>query len=772
MREENQVAEQGALKALKLGQHRVALRMHQALLNESSGDSAWHHLQISMIYGLLNEPKAQDKHVEIAAKIAPSNPSVLLDYGSYCFRNGNLSGARIHFEKATDDPHVGSQALSNLAAIKLLEGDEETANEFLDQSLHINPQNSHAIDLKLKALEGNVSHFDSVDILLSQHPSANPSLVLTLKGIQLNKAESAAAALECFDKAIEIDPGLISPQLEKAKILSQLGRSDEAIEQLLVSLTIEPDHIDLMLRMGYCLQQVQQVDSAVYFYERILKIEEIHSEASNLLGCCYRFTGRDEESIPIFTEALKHDSDNCKLLGNLASALRNVGRVQESLAFSRKILSLNPLSPEGFYSFMFTKSILPRREQADMLSVAREYWSSYRETLLADHDIWNMLEYKYSTPNLSESRKLNTLAAGKIKVGILSAEIGAHVVGMFLRSFLTYYNRTDFHVCLITFHRRYETQENELVDLADDILSINGLSSLAAATAIREQDFDVIIETSGYTHNTQLHLLAYRLAAVQCHYIGYHSSTGLDTIDYFIADSITAPLDSDDLFAEKVWRLPRTWLAITYHEKLPNAISLSEIEQFVFGSFNQGAKFNLDTFEYWASALNAVRDSVLVVKDRSLASDKRVEWIVASLEAHGIDRSRLRFLGATQSWHEHMAVYNVVDACFDCTSWSGSTTVFDSLSMGTPYIGIRGDTMSARMSSSILNGYGFEQWIARSIDEFSRIALKLSEDVTKIRNEKPIMQQEILSKTCENARVTTKYLEKALKEMTRDYLHP
>jgi protein O-GlcNAc transferase len=760
-----QPTEQEALEALNLGQRRVALKIYQSLLRSKIGNPALMHLHISMIQGLLDNTDEQDKHVHLAVKLAPSNPSVLLDYGSYLFRTGKLTEARNHFTKVIGDSQLESQAYSNLAAVAIIEGNNDQAKIYLTKSLHANPDNSHALELKLKLLGNQLSHADVHEKLLSEYQKTNPSLLLTLLSHQLDGAGNAAVALECLEKAIEADPNNVVAQHGRAKILSRIGRSDEAIEQLLVSLAIKPNNVDLMLTMGYCLQQINEIDSAAYFYEQILEIEEVHSEASNLLACCYRLAGREEESIPVTTEALKHDPSHYKLLGNLASALRNVGKIDESLAVSKKILALNPLSSEGFQSYMFTQSILPRSQATEMLDVAKQYWKSYRESLLSQDKKWKVLANWQQLQSLHQKERPVSSGNRKIRVGILSAEIGAHVVGMFLRSFLQYYNKKEFHVILIIAHRRYEFQENELVELADGVLSLHGFNNLAAATAISDQRFDIIIETSGYTNNSQLHLLGFRLAPVQCHYIGYHASTGLDTIDYFIADSITVPLDFDASFSEILWRLPDTWLAISYREEPPIASSLAQVEQFTFGSFNQGAKFNLRTFTYWASALKSVPDSILVIKDRSLTSEKRKEWIGTSLELLGIPQSRLRFLTATQTLQQHMSIYNVVDACLDCTSWSGSTTVFDSLSMGTPYISIMGDSMASRMSSSILSGYGYTEWIASSPSEFADIAKRMFDQHQGIRAGKAAMQSRVLAMSKEKARSKTQQLETAFKQM-------
>lgn len=761
-----QALEQDARQALRVGQLRVALSIYEDLLSSEIGNSAIIHLQISLIQGLLGNAKEQNDHVLLAAKIAPSDPRVLLDYGSYLFRNNQLVEARNCFKQVSGEPTLNSQAIGNLAAVEITEGNHEQAKHSLKTALNINPDNSHALELSLELLGKKILDSATIDQFINEYQATNQSLLFMLIGRQLDRNGQTNTALELLEKAIDADPANVSAQLERAKILSNVGRSDEAIEQLLVSLAIEPDHIDLMHRMGHCLQQINQLDSAIYFYQRILSIEKIHVEVSNLLGCCYRLSGREEESIPIFLEALEHAPSNNKLLGNLASALRNVSQIEEALAICKQILARNPLSIEGFYSCMFTYSILPRSESAEMLAVSRTYWDAYRKSLIEQNADWKNLMNRHTLSSLSQRPSQSVdCTSSKIRVGILSAEIGAHVVGMFLRSFLQHYNKRTFHITLIIAHRRYEAQENELTALADSVLSLHGLSVYASAQTISEQEFDVILETSGYTNNTQLHLLSFRQAPVQCHYIGYHATTGLDTIDYLIGDAVTTPSDFEESFSEKLWRLPDTWLAITYHEKPPSAFSLAQTDCFTFGSFNQGAKFNQQTFAYWASALKEVSGSILVIKDRSLTSDKRKAWISSSLEKLGISPSRLRFLGATQSWQDHMLIYNIVDVCLDCTSWSGSTTVFDSLSMGTPYIAIQGDSMASRMSSSILNGYGYSEWVASSRSEYAEIAGRMADQQQALREGKQIMQNKVLALSQNKAKQITHELEEAFKNM-------
>lgn len=762
------LAEEPALNALRLGQRRVALKFYRSMLESplERRDKALVHLQMSMIYGLLGESDLQDRHVRLAARIDASHPRVILDHASFLFRSGKVEEARDCYMRVIESPEVASLALGNLAAIAMIQAEAQEARAYLDRSLHLDPNNAHALELKIRLASAELRDWGEMEAFLAQNKATKPSLMLFQLSLHCQRESRLLMALDCLDRATQADPTVIAVQLERAKLLRALGRSDEAIEQLLVSLSMEPDNVDLLLAMGYCLQQIGQLESAVFFYQKVLLVEGVHLEASNLLGCCYRLRGCDHEAADIFAEALLRHPRNHMLLANYASSLRNVDRIQESLGLATRLLQLDPLSKPGFHALMFALSTMSRQHALEMLASAKSYWTDYRASLLAQGSRWGAIARQADRLRTPPKQLLSGLRPRSLRIGFLSAEIGAHVVGMFLRSFLEHYDRSLFHVTLITAHRRYEQLETALIGMADDVLNLDGFDELAAAEAISALTLDVIVETSGYTNNTKIELLALRLAPVQCHYIGFHATTGLDSIDYFIGDEVVIPAGSEPLFSEAVWRLRRPWIAVSYHEQPPCACSVSQEDGCVFGSFNQAAKFNQLTFAYWASALAAVPGSILVLKDRSLVSEKRRDWISQSLDALGVSTERLRFVGPSPEWRDHMATYNAVDICLDCTTWSGSTTVFDSLAMGTPYIAIQGETMSSRMSSAILQGFGCQEWIAGSIPEFAAIAKRMAADRIVARRDKAARQQQMLALMRQQAVERTRELESAFRRMT------
>jgi predicted O-linked N-acetylglucosamine transferase (SPINDLY family) len=329
----------------------------------------------------------------------------------------------------------------------------------------------------------------------------------------------------------------------------------------------------------------------------------------------------------------------------------------------------------------------------------------------------------------------------RLRIGFLSAEIGNHVVASFLSSFLDHYDRSRFAVELFVTSRHFDAQAESMAAQADHHWLLSGMALELARALIRSRQLAILVETSGFTRDGGIDLLAERCAPVQCHYIGYHATTGLDTIDWFIGDQETVPERFAHQFVEGLWRLPRAWLARRPDPYLPAAESSASEEDPVLGSFNQLTKVRQETLTYWLAALQAVPRSRLLIKYRS-ASDPAVrQRITACLDRGGVASERISFLGHCGSFQEHMAAYNRLDVALDATPWSSATTGFDALAMGVPLVAIRGGCTSARMSAAILRGLGRPEWIAESPQQFGAIVAGLCADLQALRAGKQALRE-------------------------------
>ena len=65
--------------------------------------------------------------------------------------------------------------------------------------------------------------------------------------------------------------------------------------------------------------------------------------------------------------------------------------------------------------------------------------------------------------------------------------------------------------------------------------------------------------------------------------------------------------------------------------------------------------------------------------------------------------------------------------------------------MGVPLVTIRGNSMAARMSSSLVQGLGRSDWMAETPEAYATIVANLCSDLPKLRASKAIRQQEVLA---------------------------
>ncbi len=330
---------------------------------------------------------------------------------------------------------------------------------------------------------------------------------------------------------------------------------------------------------------------------------------------------------------------------------------------------------------------------------------------------------------------------GPLRVGILTAELGTHPVGDFLESFLCHHDRSRLQVELIETRPRWEHRNRVLRALAHDSLLLPQAEAEVCRELIHDRGYRVIVETSGFATASGLPLLAGRLAPVQCHWVGFHASTFLDSIDWFLADPVLIPSELECQFSERIWRLPRPWAAYTPPGLLPSPQSLPDGALPVFGSCNQIAKLGPDTLAYWAAALRAVPEAQLLVKHRHTADAQVRRRITGTLEAAGVAPERVRFEGWAADWTSHMDAYNRMDVALDATPWSSATTAFEALAMGVPLVAIRGATLAGRMSTAVLEGLGVPGWIADSPEAFARIGRELSADLPRLRAARAERQQ-------------------------------
>lgn len=574
-----------------------------------------------------------------------------------------------------------------------------------------------SLDAAFQAFQKGNLH--DAERLLEQLWQEQPhAAVAALQGQVLRASGRWPEAIAWFEKALVNDPSDARPAIAIGQLQRQLGDHEAARAsfQRVVQQAGEQQKPLGLLTQGLAHAELGQADAAIAVLEQAIATDPCLIEAHQACATVLEQQGqlgaalRHQEALAALQpSALRHPLQQALTLLQLGEADESLRRMEPLLPHAGELAEIGE-------AFQF------------MTSTAGPGWLEPRRTQAALH--W----HRHATARPAALAPTSPGAA--LRVGILTAELGSHPVSQFLEGLLRHHNRQRLQLELIETQPRWENRNQELRQLAHDTLLLPQADATVRRDLIRSRHYDVILETSGFTTASGLPLLAERLAPVQCHYVGFHASTLLPSIDWFIADPALLPPELDDQFSERIWRLPRPWAACTPPGELPPLPLHPLSGPPVFGSCNQIAKIGSETLRFWAAALRAVPDAQLLVKHR-FATDPRVRRrLTEVLSRSGVAADRLHLEGWAADWSTHMETYNRIDIALDATPWSSATTAFEALAMGTPLVAIRGGTLAGRMSSAALAGYGEPGWIADTPESFAAIVSGLVADLPSLRRDR------------------------------------
>ena len=231
-------------------------------------------------------------------------------------------------------------------------------------------------------------------------------------------------------------------------------------------------------------------------------------------------------------------------------------------------------------------------------------------------------------------------------------------------------------------------------------------------------------------------LAALRFAPVQAVSWGHPETTGLETVDYFLSSALMEPGNGDEHYSEKLVRLPNISVRLFDPGATPKAGRRSRAsfgfkpDEVVFLSSQSAYKY-VPWYDriYPAIARMVPNARFAFVRFASPAMDRPLLVRLArAFAAEGLDRDRYcRFIDGLSAG-EFGDLNHAADVYLDTPGWSGGNTTHEALAAGLPVVTLPGQFMRGRHSYAMLRMIGVEDTIARDVDDYIAIAVRLGLD--------------------------------------------
>ncbi len=162
------------------------------------------------------------------------------------------------------------------------------------------------------------------------------------RGAEFLKQGKTKDALECLDRAIEINPSFEQPWVDKGRIFLDGQEYDEALGCADKALGLRHTNEDALKLKGMILVHLGRNEEAL---DILRKASEINPEDKSLWDHRARALsnlGRYEEAVQCADESLKANPANHELLGVKGLALFNLARYEDALSCLDEALRMNP----------------------------------------------------------------------------------------------------------------------------------------------------------------------------------------------------------------------------------------------------------------------------------------------------------------------------------------------------------------------------------------------------------------------------------------------
>jgi predicted O-linked N-acetylglucosamine transferase (SPINDLY family) len=359
----------------------------------------------------------------------------------------------------------------------------------------------------------------------------------------------------------------------------------------------------------------------------------------------------------------------------------------------------------------------------------------------------------------------------KLKIGYIAYTLRRHSVGWLSRWLFHYHNRDKFEIYTYLVNQIEDEITQKWFKNNSDY-SYNLPAKIEQITAhIRENNLDILVDLDSLTNNTTYLVMALKPAPIQVTWLGLDAS-GIPAIDYFIADNYVLPENAQEIYSEKIIRLPNSYLSIDGFEIGVPTRKRADLnipdDAVIYLTVQSGLKRTLNMIYLQLKILQNVSNSYLLIKG---FADKETirELFLKTADELAISQDRLKFLPNDLNEETHRANLGIADIVLDTYPYNGATTTLETLWMGIPLVTRVGEQFAARNSYTFLKNAGISQGIAWSDEEYLQWGIKLGLDKNLREEVRYQLRQSRQNSPLWNAQQFTRDMENAYEQIWLDH---
>jgi predicted O-linked N-acetylglucosamine transferase (SPINDLY family) len=649
------------------------------------------------------------------------------------------------------DPRL-HDAHNNLATVHFDLGNYEEARRCQERAIALKPNFAVA----LTNLGNTLMHLGLYQQALELHERAiklkpdyadafcNRGMVEIVLG-QLDRAK------ESFDRALLFQPRHAEALVGNSMVSSELRHHEEAATKLAMALAIKPGSPRILAQRGRLSYELQRLEPALADFEAALAISPKLELALRGKAQACLVMGKTAQAIAAAAALIEQNPRSEMGLALMGFAYSNQGEIDTAIEYLDRALAIRPDYGDAIRGKIFLQDYRAEADFALQQSVRRDWWDL----------IGSKLPQRTLPKRPLDPEK-------RIVVGYVAAEFRQHSAGLTLLPVLRNHDHARFEIICYYSWPGADEYTAMFKSMADVWVDAWQLSDDELADRIQADNVDILIDVSGHTTGNRLQVFARKPAPIQATGFGHATGTGMQTMDYVLADPVFIPPSVRHLFPEKIHDLPCLITIEPVSDLQPSELPMLRNGYVTFGVFNRIYKISDDAIRVWSRVMRELPGSKIILKHSLLDDPLLRDSLIARFLAQGVIEENITCLGTT-SRDDHLAAFARVDISLDTFPQNGGISTWESLYKGVPVVAKLGIGASSRAGGSIVAAVGLSDWVAEDDEGYIEIARKFAtqpEHLAKLRVDLPA---QIAASPAGNVETYTRELEAGYRKFWRDY---
>lgn len=649
------------------------------------------------------------------------------------------------------DPR-SADAQSSLGAALTELGRHEEARVRLERAIALRPSFPIALTnlgktlVNLGQIEAAIAAYDRAIALKPDFADAYCNRGQAL--MRMNRSEDADRD---FSRAMSLNPRLMGAVLGKALVNVDLRNFEIALTHMNAMLAAFPTAAGVLAQRGQLYMQMAELDKAEADFDAALASDPVQEPALCGKANILLLRGDVTKAAPLCHRVLEINPGSEQALARLGSCFAAMGDPVTAIAYFDRALASAPGSEEAITKKIFALDFVPDVDFAT-LQEARKYW-------------WDQVGARRPRRQL-RARSLDP--ERRIVVGYVSGDFRDHSAAIAFMPLLRHHDRERFRLICYSNSPLQDAVTASCRSIADQWVDAWRLTDDKLADRIEADQVDILVDLSGHSGGHRLSVFAMKPAPIQVTAIGHVSGTGMPTMDYLLADPILIPAEARPLFAERIHDLPAFITIEPPPQTAPTPLPALGNGYVTFGVFNRADKISDAALSVWSRLLQAVPQSVIVVKSSALDDALVRDSLIARFVASGIAQERLRCIGSTPR-PQHLALVSTIDIMLDPFPQNGGISTWEPLQLGVPVVSKLGNGHASRCGGAIVTAAGLADWVAEGEEGYIEIARRWASNPGELAALRARLPQQVQNSAAGNCVTYTRHVEAGYRKFWREY---